>query len=263
MSTFHLWAVSARVFSAGVDFQSASIDGARSVRLTLLNDAVRVELTVQNVRVDAEALTTVGNPDGRVRVSSIRLVGDFSIGLNGNGEPIVGAVRNESVQLGTVTVTFDSDILDFLLGTITNFVISLFENQISDALADYLFPTVREVLQDSLRGLDLNDIGGVVEIPGFAGRDPVDLNLGFKLSHLDVSGESSAHWSGLSVRWTFQCAISQCGRSDGARGRTNRSTSSTGRYVGSRILWTHQSSAFRYVESRRVRNSKLGRRLRR
>jgi hypothetical protein len=183
------------IASAGASFDSLSVSGPNTVSLNLRTGGVRLNASVNNIRVNLTASGRAGfnwSQSGYITVSSVSLSGNLNMGLSGSS-PTVTLSGTPSVSVGSLTLNLNINVplLGSALNGFLNLILNLFEDAIRDIIADqiksFVTSQVDSLLTSALSNLDLSAIGLNLTLPSLFGGDPVRLNLSFSMNRLEAS----------------------------------------------------------------------------
>ena len=173
------------VFRFGVNYEDFRISRANDLSLTLLDNALRVRITLRDIAVVARLRGTLGNR-AEVTTSGITVDLTFNAGLGAGGRPNI-SVRS----INEVTVNrLDSDFSGLITGFILELAFSAFEGLIRDTVTDAIRGFLERELDSTLTGLfsdtSVGDLGGGFSVSNPLGGE-INLQLLSRLSRLDWS----------------------------------------------------------------------------
>lgn len=185
------------LFRFGVTYEDFRISRDNQLSLTLLDDALRVRVSLRDIAVVAKLQGTLGNR-ATISTSGITVDITFNTGLGVGGRP------NISVRaVNEVTVNrLDSDFSGFITGFILELAFSAFEGLIRDTVTNTIRGFLERELDNTLTGLfsdtSVGDLGTGFNIPHPLGGE-ITLQLIGTLSRLDWSPQGIV--LGLSTRF--------------------------------------------------------------
>ena len=178
------------LFSAGVRYDSTSVNGPNSISLTLRDGGLRVDATIRSAVLGISTRGTI-QTSGTVSVSSIRVVADLSVSLVGS-TPSIQVTGTPQVTIGNISLSLNINlsIAQSIINAFLNLVLDAFEglvrDQISAVVESYITNEVDALLSTALGSLDLDALGLSLNLPRPLGSGSYALGLNFSLSRINV-----------------------------------------------------------------------------
>lgn len=183
-------------FSAGVRYDSTTVNGPNTVSLSLTNGGLSLNTTINNLSLDITASGRVTGiswaQSGTVSIDSASVEAELGVSLNGSN-PQVTIVGTPTITIGNITVNLSIGIsvIQSGLNAFLNFVFDAFEgivrNQISSTLETFITDEVDTILSTALNSLDLSSLGFDLNLPRPLGNGSYNLSLDFALNRLHVN----------------------------------------------------------------------------
>ena len=173
------------LFRFGVRYEDFGISRDNNLSLTLLDNALRVRVTLRDIAVTARLRGTLSNR-ATVSTSGITIDITFNAGLGAGGRPNIN-VRS----INEVTVNrLDRDFSGLITGFILELAFSAFEGLIRDTVTDTIRGFLERELDNTLTGLfsdtSVGELGSGFSVSNPLGED-ISLQLVSSLNRLDWS----------------------------------------------------------------------------
>jgi len=163
------------------------INGPNDATLTLIDDGLRLQLTVRGLRLGV-AVTGTCNTSGTATVNTITGDISFLISLGPDGRPSATLLP---LGANAVTVSNVSTSLSGFCGAAINTGIALFQGTVRDllrdTLRDYLGDNFNEVLDGLVSGLDVSGLGSVIEVPRLDSDEVIPVSFGVGFTGIRIS----------------------------------------------------------------------------
>lgn len=197
------------IVRVGVDYRYFRLDGPNPSSLTLVEDGLRIAVTLQGIEVGLRINGTFGT-SGDISLSRLGLTMTFNLSLSG-GRPRVSVRRLDRVEVGSINSDFSG-----ITGFVLDIVVDIFEDDIRDLLRDtvqdFIEEEINAVLDDTLSGLDIDSLGDTIEVPRLDSDEIIPVGFGIRFSSIDVTPAQAIF--GIGSR--FSAPISHAGFTFGA-----------------------------------------------
>ena len=186
------------VYSAGdakVVLSNLKYDPAK-VSLTSQPGSLRLVATIANLSSDLVAtyklcLPFLGcnnlNVGGKMTLTSIVISSDMVITVKAD-HTLAVKLTNTTVDLNGMKITFNNNAVNFLIGGLTNTLISLFKNQLQATFASQIAASLEPTLASALGALAIKTSFDVAKLDGSGGKVTVFLDTDFSAVTIDTPG---------------------------------------------------------------------------
>ncbi|HXJ34122.1 MAG TPA: hypothetical protein VMS22_08775 [Candidatus Eisenbacteria bacterium] len=179
--------VCACVLRSGVTYQAVSIQGPRTVALTLVNggldSVVRFEDPRVELRVTGQAAGVPFDATGPVDIDFLEVEMVSDVGVDGAGRPNISVRPNSvSVQVGAISTGF-SGLDGFVINTIVSLANGTIRNLVANTLSVFVQSNFTSALDGLVSGLDFPS--GSVGVPRIG--EPGSITLDFAGAFSSIS----------------------------------------------------------------------------
>ncbi len=178
------------VLRSAINYQSSSLDGAKTVSMSLVQNGLSITARLQNInvrlRVNGAAAGINFDTSGNVNIASVQIGMILDPVITGGAPRVTVRPSSTSVSVGAIDTNFSG-----IDGFIINIVVSLANGAVRDLVANTLRNYVQQnfdaVLDGVLGGLDISTLGASFNVPRLAGGGNVPLSFGVAFSSISTT----------------------------------------------------------------------------
>lgn len=192
------------VFRSEINYLDSELNGPNRTELTLIDGGMHTFVRLDNVRIELDVDTNLGDTEGWATIEYVEIELDFDVGLSG-GRPTLN-VRPGSVEVrsGNISTAF-SGIDGFFINIIVDVLQGTVRGLVEDALRDYVSNNFDMLLDGVVGSLDISSLGSTFTVPRLDGAGNIDLNFGVGFS--SISPTAARLLFGIGTRFTGPTAI--------------------------------------------------------
>lgn len=195
------------VLRSAINYQSSSLDGSKTVGMTLVQDGLAITARMENInirlRVNGTAAGIGFDTTGNVNIASIQIGMILDPSISGGSPRVTVRPSSTTVSVGSISTNFSG-----IDGFIINIAVSLANGTVRDIVANTLRNYVQNnfdsVLDGVLGGLDISTLGTTFNVPKLAGGGSVALDFGVAFS--SISTTASRMLFGIGTRMSSTIA---------------------------------------------------------
>lgn len=178
------------VLRSAINYQSSSLDGAKTVNMSLVQDGLAITARLDNLnirlRVNGAAAGIGFDTTGNVNIASVQIGMILDPSISGGSPRVTVRPNSTTVSVGAIDTNFSG-----IDGFIINIAVSLANGAVRDLVANTLRTYVQNnfdsVLDGVLGGLDISTLGASFNVPKLAGAGSVPLSFGVSFSSISTT----------------------------------------------------------------------------
>jgi hypothetical protein len=178
------------VLRSAINYQSSSLDGAKTVSMSLVQNGLSITARLENLnvrlRVNGHAAGINFDTSGNVNIASVQIGMILDPSISGGAPRVTVRANSTSVAVGAIDTNFSG-----IDGFIINIAVSIANGAVRDLVAttlrNYVQQNFDSVLDGVLGGLDISTLGATFNVPRLAGGGSVPLSFGVAFSSISTT----------------------------------------------------------------------------
>ena len=178
------------VLRSAINYQSSSLDGAKTVNMSLVQDGLAITARLENLnvrmRVNGQAAGIGFDTTGNVNISSVQIGMILDPSISGGSPRVTVRANTTSVAVGSISTNF-SGIDGFIINIAVSIANGAVRDLVASTLRNYVQNNFDSVLDGVLGGLDISTLGASFNVPKLAGGGSVPLSFGVGFSLISTT----------------------------------------------------------------------------